>query len=78
MNKWLNNLETLAKTGNVGNCPFCGSNNTDYNSTKVSGDYGFAILWCNECMQSYIISRLKITNDMKTDQPIPDSLGYKI
>lgn len=72
--KWLKNLETLAKTGEVGACPFCDSEDTDFSSTKVSGDYGFTVLWCNSCRRSYVISRIKITGELEMSKPIPDNL----
>lgn len=72
--KWLNSLEHLTETGKVGACPFCNSEDTDFSSTKVSGDYGFAVLWCNSCRRSYVISRIKITSETYLDNPIPDKL----
>lgn len=74
MNGWIGNIETFAKTRTVGVCPFCGSEDTDYCAKKVSGDYGYAILWCNKCRKSHIISSLKVTTDLKTDNLIPDDL----
>ena len=38
--KWLKNLESLSECGKVGSCPFCGSDDTGYNATKVDGDMG--------------------------------------
>lgn len=72
--KWLKNLENFAKRGTVGQCPVCKSENTDYNATKVVDDMGFAVMWCNDCKHSHIISRLKVTEDMKTNQKVPDDL----
>ncbi len=72
--KWLKNLESFANKGIVGNCPICKSNNTDYNATKIVDDMGFVIMWCNNCKHSYVISRLKITENMKTNQKVPNDL----
>lgn len=74
MNKWLPNLENFAENRTVGNCPYCNSDNTNYNATKIMDDYGYVVMWCNDCKHSYIISRLKITNDMKTNEHVPIDL----
>ena len=72
---WIQNIETLATTGSVGKCPCCKSDNTDYNATKLtSDDMGYAIMWCNDCKQSYVLSRLKITPELKTNQLVPKDL----
>lgn len=72
--KWQKNLENLATKGKIGKCPYCQSENTDYNATKVVDNMGYAVMWCNDCKHSNIISKLEVTNNMKTNQIIPNDL----
>lgn len=72
--KWLKNLESLSKCGEVGPCPFCGSKNTSYNATKVDGTMGYVVVWCNECKKSRVISRANITEMMSRGRDIPKGL----
>lgn len=72
--KWINNLESLSKSGVVGRCPFCDGSNTCYNVTKVSGNMGYAVLWCNDCGEFHVVSRLEITELMKNGREVPASL----
>lgn len=72
--KWLKNLESLSECGKVGSCPFCGSNDTGYNATKVDGDMGYVVIWCNECKKFHVISRAKITEKMNKGQDIPKEI----
>lgn len=72
---WLNNMKSLLENGKVGQCPFCKSDNTDYNATKLTeNNMGYLVMWCNDCKHSHIISRLKITDNMKSNQNVPNDL----
>lgn len=73
--KWIQNIEALTTTGTVGACPYCKSNNTDYNATKITSDnMGYLIIWCNNCKHAYVLSRMKITPELKTNQLVPNDL----
>ena len=72
--KWLRNLESLSECDKVGSCPFCGSNDTGYNATKVNGDMGYVVIWCNECKKSHVISRANITEKMNNGQDVPKGI----
>lgn len=72
--KCLKNLESLSECGKVGSCPFCGSDDTGYNATKVDGDMGYVVIWCNECKKFHVISRANITEKMNKGQDIPKEI----
>ncbi len=74
--KWLKNLENIVNDNTPGKCPCCGSDNTDYNAVKVEKDFGYGVVWCNNCKSAYNISRLKITNFMVTNHKIPNNLRF--
>lgn len=78
MMKWLENLKSIADNGNVGKCPFCGSTDTDYKCTAVSPENGngYMDIWCNDCKRAFHVSRMQITDGMKTDGDIPEKLKY--
>lgn len=72
--KWLKNIESLFECGEVGTCPFCGSNDTGYNATKINGDMGYVVIWCKECKKFHVISRANITEKMDNGQDVPKGI----
>ena len=78
MMKWLENLKSIGAGGNVGKCPFCGSENTDYKCSVVDPENGngYMDIWCNDCKKAFHMSRMQVTGDMKTDGEIPAGLIY--
>jgi transcription elongation factor Elf1 len=74
--KWLKNLENIAKNNRAGKCPHCKSEDTEYTATKVNGDFGYGVVWCNNCKRAYIISRMRIDKDTVTDKTAPKGLIY--
>lgn len=74
--KWLKCIENIAESNTPGKCPYCESENTAYNATKISGNFGYAVIWCNECKNAHIISRLSIDDKIITDKKAPDNLIY--
>lgn len=82
-NKWLSNLENLAVNREVGICPFCSGNDTDYVFTVVqdSDKAGYADIWCNECNHAFHISRTFVDAGYKAisvndPSPKPKNLKY--
>ena len=73
--KWLDNIENLAKNGEVGNCPYCNGKNTDYNASVIEDNMGFIIMWCNDCKKAYNVSRMKITSNLKTNNEPPKDIN---
>lgn len=74
--KWLKNLESIAKTGNPGECPHCKSSNMTYaqiiDDEKTSMGHG--VVWCEDCRKAFHISRIKVQDkDLKT---IPKDLVF--
>lgn len=76
--KWFDNLKNILICGNVGKCPFCGSVNTDYKCSIVQQESrnGYMDIWCNDCNRAFHLSRMQVTEDMKTDGSIPEKLKY--
>ena len=74
--KWLENMKNIAIDGTPGKCPMCGSQNTDYTCTVVNGKDGYMDIWCNDCKRAHHISRMKIADNMKTFNAIPEGLKY--
>lgn len=72
--KWMKNLISFAERGEVGECPYCDSDDTAYNATRNNGNIGYAVLWCNHCKRAFVISRLEITDVMNNSQEIPKGL----
>ena len=73
--KWLDNMVTLWEKGMVGKCPYCKSDNTDYNATIIQDDMGFILMWCNDCKKGFNISRAKITSNLKTNNKPPKDIS---
>ena len=78
MMKWKDNLLSISKTGRSGKCPCCGSEQTDYKCTIVVPEkrMGYMDVWCNECKNAHHISRMEISNTLKTKGDIPEGLKY--
>ncbi len=74
--KWLKNLESIFNNNTPNACPCCGSKNTDYSAKKVQGDYGYCVIWCNDCKSAYNASRVRITDNLKTGNIIPLGLRF--
>lgn len=75
--KWLNNIINLSSTGNVGVCPYCGSDDTDYKYTLTDKEesIGYADLWCNNCKRAYHISRMVVESETP-NKDVPKDLNY--
>lgn len=81
--KWLKNLENLASTGEVGKCPHCQSDDTDYCYTVVNEKtrLGYGDLWCNSCKRGFHLSRIMVDRKAKhividSPSPIPNDIKY--
>ncbi len=74
--KWLKNIESIAKTANSGICPYCGSNDTNYSTKKISKDFGYCVIWCNKCKKATNISRIEIDEKISHNIEIPDDLIF--
>lgn len=70
--KWLNTLIKLKNHEKV-TCPVCDSKNVDYGfvvSDKKS-EYGFGGVWCSDCNNGMLISRVKTTNENNIRTTLP-------
>lgn len=74
--KWIDNINNILNEKKAGNCPFCGSDNTDYRVIQIAGDLGTADIWCNKCKKAIHLSRLKVNRDMIKNIDLPKSLKY--
>ncbi len=75
--KWIKNLESVAKTGNPGECPYCKSKNTAY-ALSIDDEetlMGHGAVWCEDCRKAFHISRIKV--DSKYVKEIPKNLLYE-
>lgn len=45
----------------IGECPFCGSNDTSFEKVVIKEDsaMGYLKVWCNECKSSDTIDRVQ-------------------
>lgn len=75
--KWANNLKLFVKTGNLGECPYCKSDNVDYalNIVNQKELMGYGAIWCNRCKRGYHLSRMKV--DRNYVKPIPSDIKYE-
>ena len=76
--KWLKNMENIAKGESPGKSPYCGSENTDYNCTIVIPEkrLGDMMIWCNDCMRGYHVSRMKVPEELKADGEVPGGIRF--
>lgn len=76
--KWLDNFNNISNGRKAGKCPFCNGVNVDYKCTVVVPEsrLGFMDIWCNDCRKAFHVSRMQVSEDMKTDGEIPKDLKY--
>lgn len=76
--KWLENIKSISNHGNAGKCPFCGSVRTDYKCSVVQWESrnGYMDIWCNDCKKAFHVSRMRISEEMKTEGAIPEGVQY--
>ena len=75
--KWIKNLNSLAVNGNVGQCPFCNSDDTDSSFITINkkSGMGYEVIWCNKCKHAFRVSRIKVSNEME-EKEIPKDLIF--
>lgn len=73
---WLKNLENLAETKTIGECPYCKSKDTDYTLIGDVGKMGFGVIWSNNCMNAYHISRIAVDNGYLINKTLPKGLKF--
>lgn len=76
MQKWIDNINNVMTKKEVGTCPYCGSDNTDYRIIQIAGTLGTADIWCNKCKNAVHLSRITVNNDMIKNIELPKSLKY--
>lgn len=76
--KWINNLKMITTEHRAGNCPHCGSNDTDYGFVVVVKEtqMGYGDIWCNNCNRGFHISRTKVLPDMPI-KSIPKGIDFR-
>lgn len=76
--KWAKNFDNIVRKKRPGECPYCGSDHTDYNCTISIPEkrLGHMTIWCNDCLRAYHISRMEVSEDLKKDREIPQGLNY--
>lgn len=76
--KWNENLISISRAGNPGACPHCGSTKTDYMCNIVDPEkkLGYMDVWCDNCKKAFHVSRMEITDNLKTGGSIPGGLKY--
>jgi len=56
--KWMDNIKQIINSGTVGDCPYCGSGDTDYVYIKHKNGYAALEVACKSCGE-YIHARCK-------------------
>lgn len=74
--RWLKNIENIAEKNAPGKCPFCNSLNTDYSAIRIKNEYGYCVIWCNDCKHAFNVSRISITEGMNVGKSIPNNLIF--
>ena len=72
--KWINSINQISNKNSPGNCPVCGSDNTDYTAKVVFENYGYMIVWCNDCKHACYISRMVFKDDIEKETNPPKDL----
>lgn len=70
------NIENIAKFNIPGKCQCCSSSDTEYTAVKIKDDFGYAVIWCNNCKRACNISRIQITDKTVIGKKIPNRLIY--
>ena len=73
---WLQNLKNILSGKNPGECPYCGSKETDFSVTTISDDMGYCDVWCNTCKRACHISRMNTYGFKIEKKKIPEGLKY--
>lgn len=78
--KWLNTVSEFC-AGKKPTCPNCGGNNfkDGYLLSKVNSNYGWGAVWCENCRNAFIISRVGLSDGKiknKVVNSLPDDLKY--
>lgn len=61
---------------NSGECPFCGSKETDFSIITISDGMGYCDIWCNTCKHACHISRMNTDRFQNENKKIPKGLKY--
>lgn len=72
--KWLDNISAFC-AGKEPTCPNCKGHNfkDGYLTSKSNPIYGWGAIWCEDCRNAFVISRMVFTNE-KVKNKIVDSL----
>lgn len=73
---WIKNIESIMKKNGSGQCPFCQGMNTDYTIKKVVKDYGYCVIWCNDCKKAVNLSRVRVESSQIRNRALPDNLSF--
>ena len=63
--KWNNNLCQIHKNGTVGECPYCGSVNTDYAYAEKEEGRAYLDVWCNSCNEQVHVDCRFVPENLK-------------
>ena len=64
MRRWIDLALSAQKSGVTGECPKCGSVNTDYKYVTVESPNGYISMWCDDCGAKATIDCLVPTEAM--------------
>ena len=59
---WLKNQMQVLEKNTIGECPFCGSDDTFFEKKIIKKDssLGYLKVWCNQCKSSETIDRIQL------------------
>lgn len=75
LSKWLDVLAKISQSPDC-NCPVCNSLNVHVAFKNVSGEWGYTVIWCEDCKHAGIVSRSKKEKYFHSCDVIPKNLVF--
>ena len=78
--KWIDNIAAFVN-GREPTCPHCGGHifKDGYIVSEINNDYGWGAVWCEECHNAFVLSRVILKNEearKKIVPTLPDDLKF--
>lgn len=73
--EWMDILLKISKSPDC-SCPDCGTKKVRIAFKAISDDFGYTVIWCENCKHAAIVSRSKDENYFNRCETIPDNLIF--